>query len=330
MKYLIAVTVVSAACPQKIFRSGDSYWLVQSSTVTSDAEALWFGSVRSSAEIAFWAPVPVPPGIFMQAASVDSAASIAASVYPAVVPNAKVSFFGDEKFPVAEIASRLVPTSAGCKKIEAVAVWAGAAAVLGRECMQIDRCAAEWVQGAEPRCCDAQVAKGEVSGKGAHRQISRSMASAIEWLPAELFADPDEVTKAQCLQKVDIEAPAPVSTALPVLVLEYPLPVHTRYVSPARGGGYQGVRLNAALPVRQGLRDCDVKGSIWTKMHGVPTMKVALPEGWALVCGVGKDVHTEEIQVPRGDRDDLQVVLPVSGITAVIGMIAIGLSVLKG
>ena len=329
MKAVLAISMVSAGCPDQLFRSGALSWLVHANNLTRDPEALWFGSAVSSAEIPFWSPVPVPPGIFVQASSVESAVEIAASVY-GPVPNAKVSFFGDEKFPARQVASRLLPLSAGCKKIEAVAVWAGSVAVLARDCMQIQRCAAELVQGAEPGCCDAVVAKGEVSGKGAHRQISRSMTSAIEWLPSELFADPDEVKNVQCLAKVDIEAPAPKSAALPVLVLEYPLAVHARYVSPAQGGGYLGVRLNPALPVRLGLRDCDVKGSIWSRMRGAPEMKVVLPRGWSVVCGSATEAEGEDIQIPRGDRDDLQTVLPVSGITAVLGMLAIGISVLKG
>ena len=55
-------------------------------------------------------------------------------------------------------------------------------------------------------------------------------------------------------------------------------------------------------------------------------MKVRLPVGWEVVRSEGKSGDGGLIDIPRGNSDDLELVLTVSGVTAVLGMIAIALS----
>ena len=338
---LLALFALSASCPVESFRADDTSMFVFDSSLPLADKSFVYASTASSSEIPIWSPLPLPAGVYLQAADEASLGALFNSInVRELIPASRTAsgvfsfLYPDDIGSVKDIIEVLVGRRVlpKCRQIISGSIWGGRVSVVGRGCVISEGCGPtkELVHSAS--CCTSaeEVRVGNrISGTGAHRKLHGNLKSnwaAVEWLPREVFADPDDIgVNAMTLTKVDIEAPSYVSGGGVVIVREYPLLIHSRYVRPENNGGYKKVNIHP--PVLIGKSGCAVeKNNVWSKMDK-PYFVISFKD-WHPMCVLGA-LPIEEITIPKGDLQDLKLVMPVAGFSAIFGLLLIVIAVWK-
>jgi hypothetical protein len=319
-------------CP-RIFKDEKYIFTVDRSEIlTSLTEELVVVSKISADRIPQWLPVPMPAGMFVQAGTSDRVREIFVSIarsFASPVPaqtseSSAVAFHRPSaEFNLDEILRSLVEREIPCQsEMEAAVIWGGRIAFLTRACNAEIACETKKFPFMSAICDESAAQDGllVVEGKGAHRKLHNTVEAAIEWLPRELFVDPDEApTEARPLAKVDIEAPAYLSPVLPVFVNKFPVKIHTRYVMPQSEGGYALTHIEPSVNLEISSEKFP---TIWDYLVDAPLSVVKVPQGYRLKC-VSHDRKSDLIQIPAGTVEDKVTVVRLATVSALSGLLAI-------
>ena len=166
--------------------------------------------------------------------------------------------------------------------------------------------------------------------------VDTPSAVGYQWLPRQMFAEPDELTrkKAQAhsvTENINIENPSLISPPQILQVRKYPVPVHARVNPPKNGESHFTVNIPKTVwMVDEDEPSCAVGTLNLADLAGIPSeFRLGFVQGKRLLKTINPRGTYAVTQIPSGNPQDLFLAVVTTATTAVAGALAIILAAMR-